>query len=149
MFLFLKGKVWSFARFRLYPASRVTGRGPAGLGTVVVSSWLNLPVNRDSESGFRQCPAAPRCPRPGSGCNRRDESTVTTVRHWHAFARPCSHGSNVAPSARPQNGNPWPPTVICIWNPTSTHLDRIIFQNSSMYMSEHGTDMSVHVYTSS
>jgi hypothetical protein len=27
-----RGKVWSIARFRLYPASRVSGRGPAGLG---------------------------------------------------------------------------------------------------------------------
>ncbi len=27
-----KGKVWSIARYRLYPASRVSGRGPAGLG---------------------------------------------------------------------------------------------------------------------
>jgi hypothetical protein len=27
-----KGKVWPIAHFRLYPASRVSGRGPAGLG---------------------------------------------------------------------------------------------------------------------
>jgi hypothetical protein len=27
-----KGKVWFNSRFRLYPASSVSGRGPAGLG---------------------------------------------------------------------------------------------------------------------
>jgi hypothetical protein len=49
----LKGKVWSIARFRLYPASRVSGLGPAGLGKPKL--LLDLPagiVNRCTGRGY-------------------------------------------------------------------------------------------------
>jgi hypothetical protein len=51
-----KGKVWSIARFRLYPASRVSGRGPAGLARgkpklFLGSSELWITYSKPSNNG--------------------------------------------------------------------------------------------------
>jgi hypothetical protein len=43
-----KGKVWFIARFRLYPASSVPGRGPAGLG----KPKLLLPTGQTQAHGW-------------------------------------------------------------------------------------------------
>ncbi len=68
-FFFWKGKVWSIARFRLYPVSRVSGRGPAGLPVGKPKLLLSGESLAWPGPGRGQCISGSECGRnrPGFG----------------------------------------------------------------------------------